>query len=1409
MSNLRQTPSPGTHLVLHSGDVMQLRLTGASCTEAWVRTNLGRGKVRLEELVARVEQGTPLRNRDWRDLPMQRQADRSFTFDYPLWEVGRFEAKCFTVEPDGETLEWPEGNDVVIKVEPAESHANNTMYCAFVRQFGEARRSLPDGITEERITDLESHGFAVLPPSGKFRDLIDSLDIIMDEMGFRIIQLLPIHPTPTTYARMGRYGSPYASQDYEEVDPALAVFDRKSTPLEQFGELVDAVHRRSGRVFLDIPINHTGWASRLQIHHPDWFQREKDRTFHSPGAWGVTWEDLSSLDYDERELWTYMADMFLYWCRQGVDGFRCDAGYKVPVPVWQYIVAKVRQQFPDTVFFLEGLGGPLQTVSALLDKANMNWAYSELFQNYNRDQVDSYLPQNLDVSRTRGVNVHFAETHDNLRLADTSHAHSRMRCALSALCSHAGGFGITNGVEWFATERVNVHGASSLNWGAEANQVAFLGRLNQLLSADPCFDAEAECHVVGVGNDNVLVLERSHPPSQSQLLVVVNLSSEHSATACWPIGAAGLNGCLAKDILHQHEIVIENHGDNTCLPLKPGQIACLRSPDADTTPCRTQESQHVRAVMNAVRQCFTHESEVCASVSENDVHQFLADPTSIIPALAGSRYRPVVRWLWPQDASRIVMWPEKHLILIEAHSYFSCDLELDGRTKTRVRSVPVASGMHVGILLPSMVVTNRDIQLHMRVYTESETQEKSALLRCLPNPKAGATYRQLSGDALHPDSHYAISCNSRNAFTQVRARWAHLESQYDALLAANLHDAFPVDRQVMFTRCRIWIVYRGYSRSLSEARHLHFGQSSNGDIEWRFEVAVGGGRCVCLRISHTLDPERNAIRINISRETQAFPGMLDDLANVQLILRPDIEDRSHHDKTKAFQGAESTWAQSVTLMPSGFSFSPSGQHRLLLQCHQATFVNQAEWDYMVDHPLERERGLDGATDLFSPGYFEATLQGGQGLYLDAETFSDGQQPLPDDRIAQAPALPAHQPERVPTKEALLSAMRHYMVQSDGLKTVIAGFPWFLDWGRDTLICLRGLIAAGWQDDAATILKRFAMYEEQGTLPNIIHGETIGNRDTSDAPLWFIVVCGELAQTDGNQSILDLDCGNRSLRDVLVSIGENYATGTSNGIYMDSDSGLIFSPSHFTWMDTNYPAGTPREGYPIEIQALWYASLRVLAEADPNGRWETLSDQVCHSIAQLYTLPGQQYLSDCLHAKSGQSAQEGTADDCLRSNQLLAITLGAISDVDVQTGIVQACEALLVPGGIRSLADRPVALPLPVERDGQLLNDPKHPYQGYYHGDEDTSRKPAYHNGTAWTWPFPSYAEALYMIHGEPVRETALAILRSGESLLNAGCLGQIPEILDGNAPHKQRGCGAQAWGITEFYRVLALLDKTV
>ena len=258
--------------------------------------------------------------------------------------------------------------------------------------------------------------------------------------------------------------------------------------------------------------------------------------------------------------------------------------------------------------------------------------------------------------------------------------------------------------------------------------------------------------------------------------------------------------------------------------------------------------------------------------------------------------------------------------------------------------------------------------------------------------------------------------------------------------------------------------------------------------------------------------------------------------------------------------------------------------------------------------------------------------------------------------------------------------------------------------------------------------------------------------------------------------------------------------------MDPETALIYSPSHYTWMDTNHPAGTPREGYPIEIQALWFAALKFMANIDNNPRWPKLATQVQKSINELFTLPNQSYLSDCLHATTGSLAKSATPDNALRPNQLFAITLGAITDPKQMQGILAATEKLLIPGAIRSLADQPISPPLPIYRDGQLLNNPDNPYWGYYGGDEDTRRKPAYHNGTAWTWPFPSYCEALYIYGGAPLRPTALSLLSSSTILANNDCIGHIPEILDADTPHAQRGCGAQAWGETELYRILKLLE---
>ena len=389
-------------------------------------------------------------------------------------------------------------------------------------------------------------------------------------------------------------------------------------------------------------------------------------------------------------------------------------------------------------------------------------------------------------------------------------------------------------------------------------------------------------------------------------------------------------------------------------------------------------------------------------------------------------------------------------------------------------------------------------------------------------------------------------------------------------------------------------------------------------------------------------------------------------------------------------------------------------------------------------------------------------------------------------------------------EALKQALDHYVVKRGALNTVIAGYPWFLDWGRDALIFARGLITAGRTQDVRTILKQFGQFEIDGTLPNMILGGDPANRDTSDAPLWFFAACSDLVKAEGSEDFLDEKCGSRTVRQVLLSIGRSMIAGTPNGIRMDPESGLIFSPLHFTWMDTNHPACTPREGYSIEIQALWFFALSFLARIDhkeTGNDWKNMASQVQSSILDLFLIEEEGYLSDCLHARSGKPARLAEPDDALRPNQLLAITLGAVTDTTVCRNIVAACEELLIPGAIRSLADRPVRRPLTIMHNGRKINDPHHPYQGKYLGDEDTKRKPAYHNGTAWTWLFPTFCEAWVKTYGENGKETALAWLSSSTRLMDQGCAGHMPEILDGDFPHTQRGCDAQAWGASELLRV--------
>ena len=1418
MKRPEQMPAPGSHVLATAGDLLDvtLRIGEHRAGVAIFRTNLGQAAMRRLEIIEHTEADIPSLARDWHDIPMHAAAPGVFTVRIPLLDVGWFAGKACFIPNGSNTPEWPDGDNLVVKVGPAHAACANTVYTAFVRQFGASLHNDPrDATCRQLEQQLDARGYAVIPPSGTFRDLIRRLDTILGQMKFRIIQLLPVHPVPTTFARMGRYGCPFAGTDFLAIDPSLAEFDRQATPLDQFRELVDAVHARGARLFLDMPANHTGWASTLQNHHPEWFRRDPDGAFHSPGAWGTTWADLVELDYQFPELRSFMADVFLYWVRQGVDGFRCDAGYMIPAETWTYIVARVRAEYPDTIFLLEGLGGKMEVTEQLLAQSNLDWAYSELFQTHDRGAFEHYLPGALTMGGHTGPLIHYAETHDNNRLAAQGEGYAQMRTALAALVSQQGAFGLANGVEWFATDKIDVHGSAALNWGAARNQVQWIARLNSLLAQHPAFAAGAGIRLVQKGQGNALAVARTFARAKdcaggTTLLILINLDAHHHQSVAWPDAVFGAR--MAWDLLSGVEMHLEGAHH---FHLAPAQVLCLTDTRDDLAladPATLYATREPAAIVRRrrnllalrVRHWLTGIHAMDSADADALGEALARDPAGYCAAIHDGRLPRVTVWNWPEDLRRNVMVPPGFLLLVRAPHAFRVRLTEGDRVVAGDESLALPNGQHMTLLpVPNARQDHLRLKLEACVYQPGRVQVSTAtVLSLLPGEDAQVCTRFSGTEMRQGHDSYAVLGNGRGATAQVRACWGELRSQYDALLAVNPDPQVPVDRLVFFTRCRAWLRHNGYSHAIDATCLDRFEVDPGGESAiWHFKVPTGVGCWVVLAFQLTMVRGRNRIQLAISRK--GSDGLADTSA-VTVVLRPDIEWRSFHGKTKAYAGPEAHWPSAVQAEAHGFVFRPVSGETCSIRAKPGRFHQETQWSYMVGHPEDAERGLDGSSDLFSPGWFDLDLCGGERAVVTAER-EDAWQPTAEETKDSEDQFASPADDRQGLSEVLHRAMGVYVVKRDELLTVIAGYPWFLDWGRDTLIVLRGLIADGRTADALRILKEFGRFERKGTLPNMIRGNDDSNRDTSDAPLWFGVAAADLMAVLGPAAVLDAPCGRRSLREVLVSIATHYRDGTPNGIHMDRDSALIYSPPHFTWMDTNFPAATPREGYPVEIQALWIAFLEMLGR-QVDAEWTGLAAQARRSLAQLFWLPEQGWLADNLQARPGTPAARAAVDDALRPNQLLALTLGVYNGDPSQTKcILQACETLLVPGGIRSLADRPVKLELPVWRDGVLLNDPHHPYCGVYSGDEDTRRKTAYHNGTAWTWQFPLYAEALVRIYGDEARSAAQALLGSATVLTNSGCIGQIPEILDGDAPHTARGCGAQAWGVSELLRVWKLL----
>ena len=1418
---IEQIPRPGSRQLHFVGDTLtfHLRVPEAWDGQAWLRTSLGHGRSVRREIIRQVDRAENPLGRCWYDIPMTAVGSGHFRLTVALTEVGHFEAKAYFLSQDRTDPLWPPGTNTAVNVAPADTVCANIIYNAFVRQFG-PNKSGAMADMGEAVKPLDDAGYTVIPPSGTFRDLIRELDFIIGHLGCRAIQLLPIHPTPTTYARMGRFGSPYAALSFTAVDPALAEFDPKATPLEQFIELVDAIHERGARIFIDIAINHTGWAASLHETHPQWLSREPDGQIETPGAWGVVWADLTRLDYRHRDLWQYMADVFLTWCRRGVDGFRCDAGYMIPTPAWRYIIGKVRDQYPNAIFLLEGLGGKISVTRDLLNWADFNWAYSELFQNYDRGQIEHYLPGAMKIADSDGSIIHFAETHDNLRLAATSPAYARMRTALCALLSHQGGFAFANGVEWLATEKIDVHGAPSLNWDAPENLVDHIRRLNAILGGHPAFAHSVTVEMIQDGPGNCIVAVRRPEKAADALLVVVNLDADKANRASWPRDRMPPGDPDALiDLLGGRQVTLAAAGEHLLLDLAPGQVVCLSGAPADLARIEALEArfprsperivhQRLRAKALQVWRYYRGVGDLCDWDPDRAAAQLQASPVAYAQALnpSGAAARVVV-WQLPVDCRREVMVPPGHFLLVRAPHPFRASIVEKKAVMAVEESLTEEDGTAFVLFAPLPVPRrHKPHTLKLSVFDPDGAVHYDAPLLYLTEAGRVRVRKVFSRPRKRLTDIHMLGTNGRGGMCRAHAHWNRLPSRYDALLAANLSPRVPEDRRMLLTRMRGWVVFQGFSQEIGPDCLDAFGFDFDGPGCWEYHLPSGQGQHVVLRVGIRMRPEENAVEMAFYRHPADGVGeRLADDTPVTLILRPDVEDRSFHETTKAFTGPEHRFPQAVSPREKGFVFHPDDGHALELAADRLDFFAESEWQYMVHHPQEAQRGLDPDSDLFSPGYFSGPLHGGQSALLTARVPGQEKPSAADADSLQRQVVDFFEtvPQWEPPTAALAKALDQYIVRRDAYATVIAGYPWFLDWGRDTLIVVRGIIAAGRHREALTIIQQFAAFEDRGTIPNMIRGSDTGNRDTSDAPLWLFRVCDELGAVKGQETVLATDCGGRTLGQVLIGIARAMMEGTPNGIVMDPASGLLFSPAHFTWMDTNYPAGTPRQGYPVEIQALWYAALEYLGRVDPSSSasWRNMARTVRRSIVSLFFREDLGYLADCLHAAPGTAAADAVADDALRPNQLFALTLGAVSERDVTERVLLACQELLVPGAIRSLADRPVHPPLPIYRDGALVNDPDAPYIGVYGGDEDTRRKPAYHNGTAWTWVFPSFCEAWADCYGDGEHDTALAWLGSSSRLINDGCVGHVPEIVDGDAPHHRRGCDAQAWGVSELLRV--------
>ena len=507
---------------------------------------------------------------------------------------------------------------------------------------------------------------------------------------------------------------------------------------------------------------------------------------------------------------------------------------------------------------------------------------------------------------------------------------------------------------------------------------------------------------------------------------------------------------------------------------------------------------------------------------------------------------------------------------------------------------------------------------------------------------------------------------------------------------------------------------------------------------------------------------------------------------VWLLLRPLFACRDYHhlaQSSAAFDATLHRTADSFTLRPW------DAGSRVTVYHAGGELWPDGLWYYGFSYPREAERGLDSTEDLYSPGEIAFLLSPGETVHLVASTNPE-LEPEPERWAEQERARRGQVARRAsakdPIAQQLTLAADQFMVRrtvkDQDLLTLIAGYPWFTDWGRDAMIACCGLVGVpGWQEQVALVLRTWASHLRHGLLPNTFDDSGHGAAyNTVDASLWFVHLVHSLAQIGR-----DVESA-ATMYDAVLEILEAYREGTDYGIRMDED-GLIRAGSpgtQLTWMDAKFgeEVFTPRQGKAVEINALWYNALRTgqyLAErldtAERAKEFAGLADLTRRSFREKFWDAEHGWCYDCL--------TERGPDSSLRPNQLIAVSLPYTVVTREQAGSLfrAVTEHLLTPYGLRTLA--------PFEPG----------YRGRYEGDQ-YARDSAYHQGTVWPWLFGSYFHSYFWINGvsDETRRFARRLLEPLIAHLHTAGLGSISEVFDGDAPQRPGGCIAQAWSVCQI-----------